>query len=167
MWGSCRWQIVLPFHTAAIIIKCIILMEDCNSEWIMCLWNTCELNYIYAVGKKIIDPLLILYVCPLTKKLSIYNFNGRFSNKLICILMSEIRIWIPIIQQNIWLPSVFYTCIKDPCPQKQSINQSDSKLSTMVKTKELSKDVRDCRPTQGWNGLQDHRQEAWWESDNS
>ncbi len=34
-------------------------------------------------------------------------------------------------------------CIKDTCPQKQSINQSDSKLSTMAKTKELSKDVRD------------------------
>ncbi len=39
----------------------------------------------------------------------------------------------------------------------------------MAKTKELSKDVRDkiCRPTQGWNGLQDHRQAAWWEGDNS
>ncbi|KAK3572988.1 hypothetical protein QTP86_011828 [Hemibagrus guttatus] len=36
-------------------------------------------------------------------------------------------------------------CIKsqDTCPQKQSINQSDSKLFTMAKTKELSKDVRD------------------------
>ncbi len=40
----------------------------------------------------------------------------------------------------------------------------------MAKTKELSKDVcqgQDCRPTQGWNGLQDHRQAAWWEGDNS
>ncbi len=50
------------------------------------------------------DPLLILYVCPLTKKWSVYNFNGRFiwtvrdwiisyafhkNYKLICILMSE------------------------------------------------------------------------------
>ncbi len=26
---------------------------------------------------------------------------------------------------------------------------------------------QDCRPTQGWNGLQDHRQAAWWERDNS
>ncbi len=25
----------------------------------------------------------------------------------------------------------------------------------------------DCRPTQDWNGLQDHRQAAWWEGDNS
>ncbi len=39
----------------------------------------------------------------------------------------------------------------------------------MAKTKELSKDVRDkiVGPTQGWNGLQDHRQAAWWEGDNS
>ncbi len=26
---------------------------------------------------------------------------------------------------------------------------------------------QDCRPTQGWNGLQDHCQAAWWEGDNS
>ncbi len=39
----------------------------------------------------------------------------------------------------------------------------------MTKTKELSKDVRgqDCTYTQGWNGLQDHRQAAWREGDNS
>ncbi len=29
-------------------------------------------------GKKSFDPLLILYVCPLTKRWSVYNFNGRF-----------------------------------------------------------------------------------------
>ncbi len=29
-------------------------------------------------GKQLFDPLLILYVCPLTKKLSGYDFNGRF-----------------------------------------------------------------------------------------
>jgi hypothetical protein len=29
-------------------------------------------------GKKVFDPLLILYVCPLTQKWSVYNFNGRF-----------------------------------------------------------------------------------------
>ncbi len=28
--------------------------------------------------KKIFDPLLILYICPLTKKLPVYNFNARF-----------------------------------------------------------------------------------------
>ncbi len=39
--------------------------------------------------------------------------------------------------------SQLLTCIKDTCPQKQSINQSDSKLSTMAKTKELFKEVRD------------------------
>ncbi len=63
------------------------------------------------------DPLLILYVCPLTKKWSVNHFNGRFiwtvrdrittknpekrfskSYKLICILMSQISIWSPINQ---------------------------------------------------------------------
>ncbi len=30
----------------------------------------------YTVGEKqLFDPLLILYICPLTKKLSIYNFK--------------------------------------------------------------------------------------------
>ncbi len=32
----------------------------------------------YIQWGKIFDPLLILYVCPLTKKWSVYNFNGRF-----------------------------------------------------------------------------------------
>ncbi len=32
----------------------------------------------YSGGGKLFDPLLILYVCSLTKKLSVYNFNGRF-----------------------------------------------------------------------------------------
>ncbi len=31
-----------------------------------------------TVREKLFDPLLILYVCPLTKKWSVYNFNGRF-----------------------------------------------------------------------------------------
>ncbi len=36
-------------------------------------------THTHTQWKKIIfDPLLILYVCPLTKKLSVYNFNGRF-----------------------------------------------------------------------------------------
>ncbi len=41
----------------------------------------CYHIYIYIYihsGGKIFDPLLILYICPLTKKLSIYIFNGRF-----------------------------------------------------------------------------------------
>ncbi len=72
--------------------------------------------FTYSEEKKIFDPLLILYVCPLTKKWSVYNFNGRFiwtvrdritkktknkkqkyafkkSYKLVSILMSEISIW--------------------------------------------------------------------------
>jgi len=80
-------------------------------------------------GKKIYDPLLILYICPLTKKWSVYHFNGRFiwrvrgeirtkkiqkhafqkSYKLIFILMSQISIWSPINLQDVWLPGVFYT----------------------------------------------------------
>ncbi len=86
--------------------------------------------YINTVGGKLFDPLLILYVCPLTKKWSVYNFNGRFiwtvrdritkkkkiqknafqkSYKLICFLMSEISIWSLINQQDFWLPCVYYT----------------------------------------------------------
>ncbi len=54
--------------------------------------------------------------------------------------------------------------------QKQSINQS-----IRFQTLHHGQDQRavqgcqgqDCRSTQGWNGLQDHRQAAWWEGDNS
>ncbi len=65
--------------------------------------------------------------------------------------MIQISIWSPINQQDFWLPGVFYTgnelrlgalWIKDNL-STEAINQSDSKLSTMAKTKELSKDVRD------------------------
>ncbi len=67
--------------------------------------------------------------------------------------MSEISIWSPI-NQHFWLPGVFYTgnelrleqslkgrvtCIKDNM-STDAINQSDSKLYTKAKTKELSKD---------------------------
>ncbi len=95
----------------------------------------CVYIYIYIHtymqwGETFFDPLLILYVCPVTKKLSVYNFNGRFiwtvrqnnnnnkknqknafqkRYKLICILMSERSIWSPISQQDFWLPGVFYT----------------------------------------------------------
>ncbi len=72
--------------------------------------------------------------------------------------MSEISIWPPINKHDFWLPGVFYTgkehslkgsaLIGDCYLYKrhlstEAINQSDSKLSTMAKTKELSKDVRD------------------------
>ncbi len=82
-------------------------------------------------GKTLFDPLLILYVCPLTKKWSVYNFNGRFiltvrdnnnkkiqknafqkSYKLVCILMSEISIW-PL--RKTWLS----TWWQNPCWQSQ------------------------------------------------
>ncbi len=79
-------------------------------------------------GKKI-----IWVFCPLTKKWSVYNFNGRFiwtvrdrittttkiqknafqkSYKLICILMSEISIW-PLCKT--WLS----TWWQNPCWQSQ------------------------------------------------
>ncbi len=90
-------------------------MNECMNEsvqYIVC---------IYIGGKKY--PLLILYVCPLTKKWSVYHFNGRFiwtvrdrittkksrkiafkkNYKLICILMSQIRIWS---LRKIWLNTV-------------------------------------------------------------
>ncbi len=77
---------------------------------------------------QIFDPLLILYVCPLTKNLSVYNFGGRFiltvrdrittkkiqksafqkSYKWIFFLMSEISSWSTINQQDFWLPGVLY-----------------------------------------------------------
>ncbi len=37
-----------------------------------------ENMYLQWKKKKKIYPLLILYFCSLTKKLSVYNFNGRF-----------------------------------------------------------------------------------------
>ncbi len=57
-------------------------------------------------------------------------------------------------------------CIKDNL-STEAINQSDSKLSTMAKDQRAVQGCQDCRPTQGWNGLQDHRQAAWWDGDNS
>ena len=61
--------------------------------------------------------------------------------------MSEISIWPPLNQKDLWLPGVFYTgnklrlgALQTPGSQK-AINQFPN--STMVKTKELSKDVRD------------------------
>ncbi len=73
--------------------------------------------------------------------------------------MREISIWSPINQQDFWLPGVFYTEIMSTLLKgvllisvcylykrhmsTEAINQSDSKLSIMAKTKELSKDVRD------------------------
>ena len=55
-------------------------------QWLLLCWATFQvlsiiglvLLWIYSEGKKVFDPLLILYVCPLTKKLSVFNFNGRF-----------------------------------------------------------------------------------------
>ncbi len=61
-------------------------------------------------------------------------------------------IWSPINQQGFQVSFIqvgswdqehsLITCIKDSL-STEAINQPDSKLSTMAKTKELSKDVRD------------------------
>ncbi len=91
------------------------------------LWYDIHIH-IYTVGKKWFDPLLILYVCPLTKKWSVYNCNGRFiwtvrdrkiqkyafKKKLynFCILMSKINIW-PL--RKTWLG----TWWQKPCWQSQ------------------------------------------------
>ncbi len=37
-----------------------------------------RVNRCNSGENNLFDPLLILYVCPLTKKWSVYNFNGRF-----------------------------------------------------------------------------------------
>ncbi len=50
--------------------------------WVVIDWYTVYQTIFLLVFFFLIyiwfDPLLILYVCPLTKKLSVYNFNGRF-----------------------------------------------------------------------------------------
>ncbi len=93
---------------------------------------------MYSGGKTIFDPLLILYVCSLTKKWSVLNLNGRFiwtvrdkitttkiqknafkkSYKLICILMSQISIWS---LRKTWL-----TWWKNPCWQSRKSDFSCS-----------------------------------------
>ncbi len=106
----------------------------------MCVYIQCIYIYIYiyiyihTAGKKIFDPLLILYF--LTQKLSVYNFNGRFiltlgdsekilknaflqSFKLICILMSRISIW-PL--RKPWLG----TWWQNPCWQSKRSDDSCS-----------------------------------------
>ncbi len=97
---------------------CFLLIPDYN----------CKSQENIQWGKNV-DPLLIFYVCPLTKKWSVYNFNGRFiwtvkdritpkksrknaihkSYTFICILMSQIPIWSLINQQDFLLLCVFYT----------------------------------------------------------
>ncbi len=66
-----------------------------------------------GLEQHLFDPLMILNVWPLTKKLSVYNFKQKIQKntsqnicKLISILMSEISIWSPINQQDFWLPGV-------------------------------------------------------------
>ncbi len=44
-------------------------------SFVSLIYNNCSLIYS---GIQIFDPLLILYVCLLTNKWSVYSFNGRF-----------------------------------------------------------------------------------------
>ncbi len=99
--------------------------------------------------------------------------------------MSEISIWSPINQQDFWLPGVFYKgkvlrfkgiapnpsslpVSKTPVhTQKQSINQIPNSPPWPRPKSCPRMSRKDCRPIQGWNGLQDHRQATWWEGDNS
>ncbi len=101
-------------------------------------------------GKKLFDPLLILYFCPLTKKWSVYNFNGRFiwtvrdrittknafqkSYKLICILMNQISIWSPIKSTRFLAPRCLLSTEQSPgqqptCLQKWTFNWNCLDLS--------------------------------------
>ncbi len=71
------------------------VMSGGGEKWLF--KKSMSLNHLQW-GKKQLDFLLILYVCPLTKKWSVYNFNGGFiwtvrdrtTNKY---LISEISIW--------------------------------------------------------------------------
>ncbi len=138
-----------PFLTKSISVctrgaRCVILRwapakTALFSECMSVSYTVMMLVYAYS-GKKIFDPLLILFVCPLTKKLSVISFNGRFiwtvrdrkqhtkqsrkthlkkSYELICILMSEISIW-PL--HKTWLS----TWWQNPCWQSQRSDVSCS-----------------------------------------
>ncbi len=48
------------------VLCCITDLHNAGFKYLMYLC-------ICAVGEKLFDPLLILYVCPLTKKWSVYN----------------------------------------------------------------------------------------------
>ncbi len=81
--------------------------------------------------------------------------------------MSQTSIWSPINQQDFWLPCVFHTGKELRLGALSSVHGSNQ--SIRFQTLHHSKDHRavqvcqeqDCRPTQGWNGLQDHHQAAW------
>ncbi len=78
----------LHHHTKAIPLHIITFDAWCHSSLLNCnLWYWAyalltiiclSIFLLLQWEKKIFDPLLILYVCPLTKKWSVYNFNGRF-----------------------------------------------------------------------------------------
>ncbi len=100
--------------------------------------------------------------------------------------MSQISIWSPINQQDFWLPGVFYrgkelrlgadTLLKGvPGCYLYKRHLSTEAINQSFQTLHHDQDQRvvqgrqgqDCRATQEWNGLQDHRQATWWEGDYS
>ncbi len=90
--------------------------------------------------------------------------------------MSQISIWSPINQQDFWLPEIRSTLLKgvSACYLYKKTPVHRSNQSIRFQTLHRGQEQRavqgcqgqDCRPTQGWNGLQDHRQAAWWEGVN-
>ncbi len=61
--------------------KCILPRDICYYCWAEPCLNCCFTQQLvsvikYTVGIKLFDPLLIFYVYPLTKNLSVYNFKG-------------------------------------------------------------------------------------------
>ncbi len=132
--------IYIYIYTYMCVCVCIYIHIYIYIQYIYCIYI-----YIYIYigvlcmdniwGKNLFDPLLILYFCPMTKKWSVYNFNGRFictvrdrittknpenafqkSYKLICILMSQISIW-PL--RKPWLS----TWWQNPCWQSQRVRR--------------------------------------------
>ncbi len=107
--------------------------------------------YIYThSGEKTFDPLLILYVCPLKNKWSVYNFNCWFiwtvrdrittttkkskkkKYRLICILMSEISIW-PLCKT--WLKGLAHR-MRSAAPRRVApcLSNSNTLFSMCVRT---------------------------------
>ncbi len=106
--------------------------------------------------ERLFDPLLILYICPLTKKLSVYNFNGSFiwtvrdrittkksrnmhkkSYKLICILMSD-KYLTPSQNMTWWQNTCWQSQRSDvSCSWPPGLHTSQSHSSLQIFSKSL------------------------------
>uniref|UniRef100_A0A674D3M1 Estrogen receptor 2b n=1 Tax=Salmo trutta TaxID=8032 RepID=A0A674D3M1_SALTR len=74
--GNCVEGIMIIFD---MLLAATTRLRELNlqKEEYVCLKAMILLNSSNG-GEKVFDPLLILYICPLTNKGSVYNFNGRF-----------------------------------------------------------------------------------------